>query len=104
MIPEDFGQDDEKDDKDEKFEGGGGIDRPPAPRRMAHTGTLDPSVAGRTKCPLSADVSHDLAKPTQLFPAPKGLQPSSSTNTTTTIPRVLPSGRIYIAVVATSLT
>ena len=102
MIPEDFGQDDEKDDKDEKFEGGGGIDRPPAPRRMAHTGTLDPSVAGRTKCPLSTNVLHDLAKPTLLVPASEGPQPPSLTTTTTTIPRGFLFDRIKIALVATS--
>ena len=95
-IPD--GYNDDGDRGDEKGEGGrGGLDRPPAPGRLAQTGTLDPSVAGRTKRPLSADVSHDLAEPTLLVPAPEGPpQPS--------IPRGLPFGGIKIALVATSST
>ena len=100
-IPDDY---ERNDNKDEKFNGGGEVDRPPAPRLMAQTGTLDPSVMGRTKRSLSAYVPHDLAKTTLLVPAPEGLQPLSSTTNTTTVPRRLPFGGIKIAIVATSLT
>ena len=42
-IPDVYGRDD---DKDYKVEGGGEVDRPPAPGRLAQTDTLDPSIAG----------------------------------------------------------
>ena len=79
--------DDKDDDKEEIFKRGSGVARPPTPIRLAETITLDPSVAGRTKFPLSADVLHDLAKPTLLVPAPEVPQSSSSTMTTNTTPR-----------------
>ena len=65
------------DDKDEQVEGGGGIDRTPAPGRLDQTGTINPSIAGHTKRPLSADVSHYLAEHTLLVTSPEGLQPLS---------------------------
>ena len=104
VIPEDYKRDDGDDDKDEKFEGGGGVDSPPAPGRWAQTGTPDPSAVGNTKRPLSADMLHDLAEPTLLVPAPEGPQPSPSTMTTTTILRGFPFVRIKITLVATSST
>ena len=103
-IPDDYGRDNDKDDKDEKVEGGFGVDRSPVPGRLDQTGILDTSVAGRTKRPLSSDMPHDIAEPTQLVPVPKGPQPSSSTTTTTTIPRGLPFGGIKISFVDISLT
>ena len=63
-IPDDYGQDNDKDDKDEKVEGGFGVDRSPVPGRLDQTGILDTSVAGRTKRPLSSDMPHDIAEPT----------------------------------------
>ena len=100
-IPDDHERDD---DKDEKFTGGGRVDCPPTPGLLAQTGTLDPSVARRTKHPLSANLLHDLAEPTLLVPASEGPQPPSLTTTTTTIPRGFLFDRIKIALVATSLT
>ena len=72
-IPDEYKRNDNnKDNKDNKVEGGGGFDRPPAPGRLDQTSTLDSSVAGRTKCPLSTNVLHDLAKPTLLVTATEG--------------------------------
>ena len=65
VIPDDY-------TKEDKGEEGGGVDHPPAPGRLDHTSTHDPSFSGRTKRPLSADVSHDLDKPTLLVPSPRG--------------------------------
>ena len=95
---------DDKEKKDDKDKGSGGVDRPPAPGCLAHTVTLKPSVVGRSKRPLSADVLHNLSTPTLLVPAPEGPQPSSSTVTTTTIPRGLPFGGVKIMLMATSST
>ena len=100
-IPDDHERDD---DKDEKFTGGGRVDCPPTPGLLAQTGPLDPSVARRTKHPLSANLLHDLAEPTLLVPASEGPQPPSLTTTTTTIPRGFLLDRIKISLVVTSLT
>ena len=103
-IPDKYERDDNDDDKDEKFEGGSGVDHPPAPGSLAQTSTLYSSVMGHTKRPLSANVSHDLAKPTLLVPDPEGPQPPSSTMTTNMILRGFPFGGIKIPLVVTSLT
>ena len=104
LIPDDYKRDDGDGKKYGKVKGGRGVDRPPAPGRLAQTGTLEPYIVESTNRPLSADVSHNLAKPTLLFSAHEGLQPSSLTTTTTTIPRGLPFGGIKITLVSTSLT
>ena len=54
-TPNDYGR------NDDKVEGGGGVDRPPVPGHIAHTNILDPSVAGRTTHPLSANMLHDIS-------------------------------------------
>ena len=59
-------------DKENKVKGGDGANFSPVPGHLDHTGTLEPSIVGRTKRPLSADVSHDLAKSTLLVPASMG--------------------------------
>ena len=50
-IPKDYKLDDEDDYN--KVEGGSGVDCPSSPIRLAQNGTLNPSVVGRTKRPLS---------------------------------------------------
>ena len=56
VIPSYYEIDDNDNNKDEKIEGGGGVGRPPTPVHLAQTGTLNPSIAGLTKFPLSANL------------------------------------------------
>ena len=100
-ITNNYERDDEKDDK---AEGGGGVECPPTPVRLDQTSTLNPSVAGRTERPLSVNFLHNIAKSTPLVPAPEGPQPSSLTGTTNTILRGSSFGEINITLVSISST
>ena len=103
-ITDDYKHNGNDDNKEDNFKGVGRVDRPHASGRLAQTVTVNPPISGRTKIPLSSNVSHDLSKPTLLVTSPKGPQPSSLTMTPTTIPRGLPFGGIKITLVATSST
>ena len=97
-IPDKYERDSNDDDK---VEGGGGFNHPPAPGPLDQTGNLEPYVLRRTKRPLSDFVLHDLAQPTLIVTTPKVLQLLLSTMTTTTILRGFLFGGIKIAFVAT---